>query len=275
MIDEKIKNRIGELRNLGLSISEIANALKVSESTVKRYCSDDYEEENDDITTSTKKKSLNVNWMTMLFGDEWKNDIELMQLFFNFNQLADKTERDLYDFLKVIYNIISQYYRHSDTPLKLFDIFMDISSNMTFLEDGYDVEEFTKIFEDFYDKCVFIKDLEKDYGSIEEFKESKEEEIEEIRVENDSRFEKLAKISNQLKEINQVLSDENIKAKTLLINQGSHYKEKIKEIMTENQVLKQLLIEFEHQYPKEIKEFVDIIKSREVNEIQHSEKAIS
>jgi len=275
MIDEKIKTRIGELRGFGLSVKEVANALKVSDSTVKRYSSDNYEEENEDIITSTKKKTLNVSWMSKLFGNDWSDDDELMQLFFNFNQLANKTERDLDDFLKVIYSIISQYYRYSDTPRKLFDIFLDISSNMTFLENGYDVEEFTNIFERIYDKCVFIIDLEEEYGSIEEFKKSKEEEIEEIRVENDSRFDKLAKISNQLKEINQVLSDENVKAKSLLINQGSYYKEKIKEIITENHILKQVLIEFEHQYPKEIKDIVDIIKSREVNEIQHSETAIS
>jgi len=213
--------------------------------------------------------------MTTLFGDDWKDDIDLMQTFFNFNQLANETEKDLDNYLKLIYKIISQYYKHTDTPHKLFDIFLDITSNLNLFEEGYNIDEVVEVFENLYDKCIFIKDLEQEYNSIEEFKESKEQEIEEIRVKNDSRFDKLAKISNQLKEVNQNLSDENIKAKTLLINQGSYHKGIIKEIMTENQALKQVLIEFEQQYPQEVKEIVDIIKNREVNEIQHSEKAIS
>lgn len=45
MIDEKIKERIGELREANLGVGEIANALKISESTVKRYSSGNREKD--------------------------------------------------------------------------------------------------------------------------------------------------------------------------------------------------------------------------------------
>jgi len=285
MLDEKEKIRIGELRNLGLSVAEVAGAVKRGESTVKRYSSDEYyEEDNEKTITQTKNTHQNDGWMGKLFGDGWEDDIELMQNFFNFNQLADKSERDLKEYFKSLFYALSQYYRYTNTPIKLFDIFMDISSNLTFFENGYNIDEAVEVYEEFYDECIFIRELKEEYGSIEEFKEAKEQEIEDIRVKNDSRFEKLVKISNQLKEINQELTDENIKAKNFMMNQGIHYRErlkklihpkKIKEIIKENYVLNQLFKEFGYQYPKELKEFVEMIKSREVNEIQHSEKAIS
>lgn len=157
MIDGKTEKRIGELRESGLTISEIAKALEVSESTVQRHSSS-----NDDKTTSNKNKntinSLNESWMAKLFWNGWEDDIDRMQRFFDLNRLANKTDRNLDDFLKKVEFAISQYFRYSDAPLKLFDIFLDISSNITFLEDGYNIEKFTKVFESVYDNHIFIRD---------------------------------------------------------------------------------------------------------------------
>lgn len=266
---EKEKEKIIELDEKGVSRQDIAQIVSRAQPTIRKYADD---KKKDDPKKQNRQKTLNESWMTKLFWEDWEGDIDLIQLFFDYNQLANKTGRDLDDFLKVIYNIISQYYRYSDTPIKLFDIFMDISSNMTFLEDGYDVEEFTTIFEEFYDECIFIKDLKKEYGSIEEFKEAKEEEIQEIKKKYDSRFDKLAKIANELKEINQDLV---IRTETLLTNQKKYYKKKIKklihplkmeELKLENYALNQVLKEFEQLYPKEVKQYIKTCKQAESQE---------
>ena len=58
MIEEAQIKRIRELRESGLTIKETAKALEISESSVKKYTSDNYEKDNeiDEKTGNFKSK---------------------------------------------------------------------------------------------------------------------------------------------------------------------------------------------------------------------------
>ncbi len=275
-ITEEIKNFILELCDQNYSNQEIAKKLNVSHTSVYNTLKESGKERPE--KDKNLINALNESFMGRLFWEGWESDTDLTQMFFNLNQLAKRTGRELNEFLEQIEASVTQYFRHSNAPLKLFDVFLDISSNLEFFEDGYDIKDLTEILENVYDRVIYIKDLEKEYNSIEEFKKAKENEIEQERKINDEQREKWKRFGiNAQKNIDNVL----IKCENLLINQKAYFEkklekleapDKIKELKLENYALNQVFIEFGQRYPKEVKEFVEEIKNRE---IQYSEASIS
>lgn len=159
MIEETKKDQIIFMREKGLTISQIAKALEVSETSVKKYSSGNPDKDNEDLIISKRKNPLKDDWMIRLFGNDWNDNNELMQLFFNLNRLAIETDRDLDEFLVKIEFMIRQYHRYSDTPLKLYDFSLNIASIMTFISETFDMGLFVSKVENFIDKSIFLDKL--------------------------------------------------------------------------------------------------------------------
>lgn len=241
----------------GTSKKDIARIEGISYPTIRTIL-----KENDIEGIQEQKETrskLVEKTLTEIFTYKNKSEESVIDLIFNLRRIANKSgKEDLGDFIESIEFIFDQYYKYSSNPIKLFDIFLDISSNMAFLEDGYNIEEFTKIFEDFYDKCIFIKDADE---YLAESKAEREDITAELKkMWNDF----LLKIGNEKKKL---ISEVESKSETLLKNSKQdlkEYREKIdcakkelsklastrtliieglKRMETENQNLKQTLVQ--------------------------------
>ncbi|MBA7516082.1 hypothetical protein ES705_08127 [subsurface metagenome] len=120
--------------------------------------------------------------MTRLFGNDWNDNDELMQLFFNLNRLASETERDLEEFLEKIEFIIRQYFRYTDSPLQLYDFFLNVASTMAFISEEFDMGLFLSKIEDFIDKSIFLDKLDEVIGERKQEKQELDEELANLQL---------------------------------------------------------------------------------------------
>ncbi len=264
MIDEKNQTRIIELREGGATIRETAKALDISESTVQRH-SGNYNNDIKSGITSNKTNPLKDDWMVRLFGDDWNDNNELMQLFFDLNRLASETNLDLEAFLVKIEFMICQYYRYSDKPLKLYDFSLNVASSMTFISDTFDMELFINKVEAFIDKTIFLDKLDEVItGKMENLEELKE------------------KINKAQERFGSLTKAETIFMKKLLDNPAERKLENVVRInqnlqiliqkiakegllyKTKNLILNSVFERFQKNFPEEVKSIVEEITNEKL-----------
>lgn len=269
-IAPELKELVIKLANEGLSKEKIAEKTKISRTSVYNILDDEdivIEKDNsDDIDVG---KGLTEKFIVE--GYDFNDDI--IQLIFNLKRLANKSGQTLKEFLEDIEHIIDQYYKHTNNPIKLFDFICDVSHGMEIVNKSFDIDKLIELIDNFIDKNIYIDELYKKFNSIEKFKEAKEKELTEIRQFQEQQFEKSLKIINQLKEINQTLSNVVFRAKNMLTNLKKYHEEKmrkiklrkkqLKDLNLENNALNQIIKELEQQFPNEIQEYVKKIKENE------------
>lgn len=280
MIDEETKKRIGELRETILTVKEIAKALNVSESTVKRYSSDDYDKDNEVSITSNKKKPLNESWMTKLFGEGWENNVDLMQRFFNLNRLAIETGRDLEEFFKDIDFIITQYHRYSDTPLKLYNFNLNIASSMSFVSEAFDMDLYINKIDDFIDENIFLDELTENINNIKEeyneWQEKTNEAKETAKIYQDRNVNFMKNYSESIYKGKLEESEKKcVKLFTFaqkLAVEKQELNKTLEQLNQENLLFKEVFERFASSFPEDTEKIVEEIKN---GKIQCSETTIS
>lgn len=269
-ISDEQKLKILTFYQKGVSKKDIARIEGVSYPTIRNIISNNEIEEIQD--KNEERSEIVEKTLSEIFKYEDYTEGSVLELIYNLKRIGKMSNRDLGAFIEDIEVIFDRYYKLTNNTIKLFDFFMDISNNMSFITDSFDIEKLLELIEDFIDQQIFLEELRKEYNSIREFKEAKEQEIEDIKVENDSQFDKLVKIANQYKEINQQLSDVDIRMLNVIINQKAYYKrklekrmhrKKIKELINENYALKQVFQEFEEKYPNEVRQYIETIKNEQ------------
>lgn len=273
MIEKEIKKRIGKLRESDLTIKEIAKALEISESSVKKYSSGNYNKDIKSGITLTKTNPLNESWMKRLFGDDWNDNNELMQLFFDLNRLASETkERDLEAFLVKIEFMIRQYHRYSNNPLKLYDFSLNVASSMTFISEKFDIELFVNQIEDFIDKSIFLDKLDEVINERKQEKTELDEKLINLQIEINNLTNAKTIFTKKLLDnpAERKLEDAvrtNQKLQILIqkiAKKGLSYKIQFEQVNQEKFLLENMFQRINLTFPEEVRSIVEEIKKEEL-----------
>ncbi len=165
MIEEKTKNRIVELREMGLTIKEISNALNISQTTVKTHSSNNHDEDDDNYeapkTKKAKKSGFNLD-------DIDENE----QMKYDVNRIAQMLDRTPSELLADILEMLFAWYSETENILEIFDYSFYIATLVKKLKFSENTKERELI--DFLLKC------KKDWLELENIKQELEEAIEEF-----------------------------------------------------------------------------------------------
>jgi len=167
MIDEEKKTRIGELKESGLSVKEIAKDLEISESYVKRYSS--YTpDKNNELDEKISNEMTNI---MSLEGYDY--DDEIKPLIYTLKDQASELDITLHDYLNDIKNTMNKFLRLTDTPEKFYYVFCELANNFSLITDHIEAEKLMEAVDNFYNKEIEM------------------EEADEYMAENEAKAEKL------------------------------------------------------------------------------------
>lgn len=153
-LDEKKVERIRELKERGdISNEEIANAVKVALSSVKKYTSNDYEQDKIDEKTG--------NTLTeQMIEEGYDFTDEVKPLVYKLKIQANEIDITLYDYLNDISNTMNKFLRITDNPERLYYIFCQISQNLSVLTDHIEAEDLINAVNLFYDREIEFEQIE-------------------------------------------------------------------------------------------------------------------
>lgn len=265
-ISEEKKEKIIELFQNGVNKKDITKVVDVSYPSIRNILRESgiegVQDEQKERTKVVEKK------LSDIFKYEDYTEEGVLELIYNLIRVGKICGRDLGEFISDIELIFDQYCKISDNPIKLFDFLMDISREMNFVRDSFDMGKLLELIGSFMEQHIFLEQLREEYNSIEEFKERKEE-LERERKETNARFDDLIRISKNMKETNQKLSDIIIRTGNTITNQKAYYKKKlgklirpkkIKKLKLEIYTLNQVIMDFDQRFPKEVKQYIEEIK---------------
>jgi len=270
-IPEEIKNLIINLANEGNSKKEIEEKTGVSRTAIYNILNDEkiiIEQDNSQDEETGEKLSEKI------VTEGYDLNDELIQLIFNLKRLANKSGTTLKEFLGDIERITDNYYRFSRNTTKLFDFFMDVSSNLNLdvIAESVEIDKLIELIENFIDEKMYLNELHEKYETIEKFKKKVKKKLERERQFQEKQFEKAKKIIFDLQEIinkqnfalEQLYNENNAlkQEKNVALEQPKDM-EDVKALKVENFALKQVFAEFEKKFPNEVVEYVKEIKKRE------------
>lgn len=154
MIEEAKKTKIGELREEGISVREIANTLNISESTVKRYSSDNYEKDNE----LDEKISNEMTKIMLLEGYDFEDEIK--PIIYALKDEVNEMDITLWNHINDIKNNTKMFLRLTDNPIRLYYIFMLFASNLNLITDHIEPENLINAVDNFIDREVSMEDAE-------------------------------------------------------------------------------------------------------------------
>jgi transcriptional regulator with XRE-family HTH domain len=236
MIEEAQIKRIKELRENGLTIKEVARAIEVSESSVKKFTSDNYERDN-----KIDEKTGNV--LTEQFSLENYDFIDdIRPLVYKLKAQANEQEITLYDYLKDISDIISKFLRITDNPERIYYIFMELANNLTTITNHIEAIDFINAINNFYDREIEFEKIEawlleqKDTCDI--YIENKKGELRDLLQEIDNNRETLETLTNVRNHFTMKLIEDPNK---ILLENLKELQEKDKTLKIANKELKESL----------------------------------
>lgn len=154
MITEEQKKQIGELRNSGLTIKQTALALEMSESSVKKYSSDNPDKDKE-IDGELSNELANI---MLLEGYDFEDEVKLLSYVLK-NQ-ANELDITLYDYMNDINSNTNKFLRITDNPIRLYYIFMLFASNLNLITDHINAEDLTNAVNNFIDREVSMEKAE-------------------------------------------------------------------------------------------------------------------
>lgn len=162
MIEEAQIKRLRELRENGLTIKETAKAVGISESTVKKYTSDDYERDNE-IDGKTGKTLTD-----QMIEEEYDFADEIKPLVYSLKIQANEIDITLYDYLNDISNTMNKFLRITDTPQWFYYVFCELAKILSLINDHIDASDFMEAIDNFYNREIEMEASENFITEIEE-----------------------------------------------------------------------------------------------------------
>jgi len=154
MIEEKKIKRIGELRESGITIYEIAKMLEISESSVKKYSSSDPDKNNE----IDKKTPNEMNNIMLLEGYDFQDEIK--PLIYMLKAQANELDITLYDYLKDINKVQNKFLRLTDTPERFYYVFCELANNFSVITEHINAENLIGVIDNFYNREIEFEKIE-------------------------------------------------------------------------------------------------------------------
>lgn len=297
MLDENQISKLREMREKGLTISETAKALGISESSVKKYTSEDYEREKE----FDEKAGNSLSKQFDLEGYDFQD--EIVPLIYKLKGQANEINITLHDYLEDIANIMNKFLRISDKPHWFYYVFCELAKNYSLINDHIDPLKFMEAIDNFYNREISMEESEnflfetneKSDILIENAKENYyflENKINNIRNEavqyiNKKKIKTEGLIENAKEELNELNKQiEETKKKYEIINAvlikkiacnietlheteqsdknneiTKQEKESIKNLKQENTIMEVILKEFQTNFPVELEMIVNKVKN--------------
>lgn len=191
MINEEKKKRISELRKT-LAVKEIAKLLEISESSVKRYSSDNQEKDNefDEKTGKLLTKQFDLE------GYDFQD--EIAPLVYKLKNQANEINITLYDYLNDISSNMSKFLRLTENPERFYYIFCELSKNLSVITEHIEAEKLIEAIDNFYNREIEMEEAE---NFIAEIEEKAELLLENVKEEYNEYKKKINNVQNELKTI--------------------------------------------------------------------------
>lgn len=227
IISETTKIKIKELREKGLTVDQIAKALEISESTVKKYSSGNPEKDN----KIDEKISDEMGKIMLLEGYDFQDEIK--PLSYALKNQANELDITLWDYENDIKNNTNKFLRITDNPIRLYYIFMVFASNLNLITDHIEPEDFMNMVDNFIEREIEMEDAEQYIAKIKEDAELIKAKTIEQWDENQKR------IKNAKKE---AVYEVELKSQTLLTNSKKEYTEYQEKINNAKEELTDLIL---------------------------------
>jgi len=191
VINEEKKKRISELRKT-LAVKEIAKLLEISESSVKRYSSDNQEKDNefDEKTGKLLTKQFDLE------GYDFQD--EIAPLVYKLKNQANEINITLYDYLNDISSNMSKFLRLTENPERFYYIFCELSKNLSVITEHIEAEKLIEAIDNFYNREIEMEEAE---NFIAEIEEKAELLLENVKEEYNEYKKKINNVQNELKTI--------------------------------------------------------------------------
>ena len=154
MLEEKQIKKIIELKEKGLTVKDIAKTVNVSESTVKKYTSDDYEHDNE----IDEKSALNI---TKHMIEEGYTFDEIETLGYSLKLQANEIDITLFDYLTDINSVMGNFLKITNTPERFYYVFMELANNLSgFTTNNIEATDLINAINKFYDREIEMENAE-------------------------------------------------------------------------------------------------------------------
>lgn len=223
MLDEKQINKLREMREKDLTVKETANALGISESSVKKYTSDNYELD--------EKAGLSLTKIMKEEGFDFSDEIK--PLVYSLKNQANEINVDLYKYLTDVSNIMSAFLRITDKPAWFYLVFCELANSLSVITEQIDAMKLIEAVENWFNREIEIEEAEE---FLTEIKEKTETLIENADEEYEYYQEKTNELKEEIEsltlfqESEKDLRKNEAKAEKLLKNTKEEYNQWLKKI---------------------------------------------
>lgn len=161
MLDEKQIKEIIELRGKGLTVKQTAKALEISESTVKKYSSNDYEK-NNEIDEKTGKSLSN-----QMIEEEYDFEDDIKPLVYKLKLQANELNITLHDYLNDISNNMDKFLKITTMPERFYYLFCELCNNLNTITEHIEANDLMNAIDNFYDREIKMENAEAFINEIE------------------------------------------------------------------------------------------------------------
>lgn len=221
MLDEKQINKLREMRGKNLTVKETANALGISESSVKKYTSDNYELD--------EKAGRSLTKIMKEEGYDFADDIK--PLVYKLKSQANEIGVDLYDYLTDVSNIMSAFLRITDKPAWFYLVFCELANSLSVITEQIDAMKLIEAVENWFNREIEIEEAEEFLTEIKTLIENADEEYECCQEKTDKLKKEIESLTS-IQESEKFIRENEAKAELLLKNTKEEYnqwQEKINE----------------------------------------------
>ncbi|KKM04508.1 hypothetical protein LCGC14_1763550, partial [marine sediment metagenome] len=171
---------------------QTAKLLEISESSVKRYSSDNQEKDNefDEKTGKLLTKQFDLE------GYDFQD--EIAPLVYKLKNQANEINITLYDYLNDISSNMSKFLRLTENPERFYYIFCELSKNLSVITEHIEAEKLIEAIDNFYNREIEMEEAE---NFIAEIEEKAELLLENVKEEYNEYKKKINNVQNELKTI--------------------------------------------------------------------------
>jgi len=248
--------------NTVMTRKEIANTVGLTEpiirDIIKEHNTKEHPERIKEQNEFVKKK------LSEILTHEGHDEESTIKSIFNLQRIAEKSGRNLKEFVDDNEIIYDRIYRFTNETVKVFDFFIDIALNMSLTFESFDIQEFLKMVDDYRTRNQYLNELEETIKEKETMKEETEDFIKNTIIPNLDVYikkkETLEKeITKHIKNVDKLIEKEDIIDKKLQEHQS--FEEKLQKALHDNEELKKYIYNLNTEYKKLATEYKNTHKT--------------